>query len=270
MSKEVEMHAAGAPPDETTAVAQPAPVQTADEAPQTEPEVKRKRGRPRKTAAPENESGSEAKEIMTPQAMAMAADEQDILTIESTRTVETEADKAKNNLLDLMESLRGKRILQGVIQGVESSRNGEPRAVVFKGEFKVMIPASLCVERPKDFRGMKPNDVLKYLITKRLGAEVEYIVKGIDPESGVVVASRHEAMAIRRRQFYYGKDRKGNNLIYEGRIAEARVISVIRTGAFVELFGVEYFIRLEELGYQRMYDAMKHFSAGQRILVLRC
>ena len=96
MSKEMEMHAAGAPPDETTAVAQPALVQAADEAPQTEPEVKRKRGRPRKTAAPANESGSEAKEIMTPQAMA-------ILTIESTRTVETEADKAKNDLLDLME-----------------------------------------------------------------------------------------------------------------------------------------------------------------------
>ena len=87
MSKEMEMHAAGAPPDETTAVAQPALVQAADEAAQTEPEVKRKRGRPRKTTAPENESGSEAKEVMTPQAMAMAADEQDILTIESTRTV---------------------------------------------------------------------------------------------------------------------------------------------------------------------------------------
>lgn len=267
MIEEMEIHAAGTPPDETSVSVQPTTVPAAEEAPQTEPEVKRKRGRPRKTAAPADESGSEAKEVMTPQAMAMTADEQDILTIESTRTVETEADKAKNDLLDLMESLRGKRILQGVIQGVESSRNGEPRAVVFKGEFKVMIPASLCVDRPKDFRGMKPNDVLKYLITKRLGAEVEYIVKGIDPESGVVVASRHEAMAIRRRQFYYGKDRKGNNLIYEGRIAEARVISVIRTGAFVELFGVEYFIRLEELGYQRMYDAMKHFSAGQRILV---
>lgn len=267
MSETKEPHVAGAPPDDTPAAVHTDPAPETDAPVQTEPEVKRKRGRPRKNPAPENESGNEAKDENAPQPNFVMSGDQRVLSIDSRRTVETDADKAKNNLLDLMESLRGKRILQGVIQGVESSRNGEPRAVVFKGEFKVMIPASLCVERPKDFRGMKPNDVLKYLITKRLGAEVEYIVKGIDPESGVVVASRHEAMAIRRRQFYYGKDRKGNNLIYEGRIAEARVISVIRTGAFVELFGVEYFIRLEELGYQRMYDAMKHFSAGQRILV---
>ena len=267
MSETKEPHVAGAPPDDTPAAVHTDPVPAADASVQTEPEVKRKRGRPRKTTPPENESGSDGQnENPNPPNVTISGDQR-VLSIDGRLRVATEADKAKNDLLDLMESLRSKRILTGMIQGVEGNPDAEPRAVVYRGEFKILIPASLCIERPTDFRDMKPNDVLKYQITKRLGAEIEYIVKGVDPESGVVVASRLEAMAIRRRQYYFGKDRDGNNLIYEGCIAEARIICVIRTGAFIELFGQECFVPLQELGYQRMADAMRHFAPGQRILV---
>lgn len=211
MSETKEPHVAGAPPEDTPAEVPTVPVTEADAPVQTEPEVKRKRGRPRKTPAPENESGADAKTPNKPPAPEPVSSDQRILSIDGRRTVATEADKAKNDLLDLMESLRSKRILTGKIQGVEGNPDSEPRAVVYRGEFKILIPASMCIERPTDFRDMKPNEVLKYQITKRLGAEIEYIVKGVDPESGVVVASRMEAMEIRRRQFYFGKDRDGNS-----------------------------------------------------------
>ena len=267
MIENLEPNVAGAPPDDTPAAVHMDSIPEADAAVQAEPEVKRKRGRPPKNAATENESGTQIRETETAQPNYVMSGDQRVLAIDGKRTVETEADKAKNDLLDLMESLRSKRILTGMIQGVEGNPDAEPRAVVYRGEFKILIPASLCIERPADFRGMKPNDVLKYQITKRLGAEIEYIVKGIDPDSGVVVASRMDAMAVRRKQYYFGKDRDGNNLIYEGCIAEARIICVIRTGAFIELFGQECFVPIQELGYQRMLDAMRHFAPGQRILV---
>ena len=54
---------------------------------------------------------------------------------------------------------------------------------------------------------------------------------------------------------YFGTDRDGNNLLYEGINAEARVVSVIRAGIFVDLFGVETYIALRELSYQRGADA---------------
>ena len=38
-------------------------------------------------------------------------------------------------------------------------------------------PAPL--EPPEDFRGRLPEDVLHYMVTKRLGAEVDYIIKGM-------------------------------------------------------------------------------------------
>lgn len=74
-------------------------------------------------------------------------------------------------------------------------------------------------------------------------------------------------MALKRRQYYFGTDRDGNNLIYEGLSAEARVVSVIRAGIFVDLFGVETYIAQRELSYQRVLDAAAHFQPGQRVLV---
>ena len=179
------------------------------------------------------------------------------------------ADKAKNDLLDLIESQRSGRILTGTIQGVEQSADN-PRhafAVLYHGEFKVIIPAAEAVEPPEDYRGRDPDEVLHYMLTKRLGAEVDYIVKGIDPKSGIAAASRLEAMRARRKEMYFGTDRDGNNRIYAGVCAEARVVSAIRAGIFIDLFGVESYIPLKELSYQRWMDAAAHFQPGQRILV---
>ena len=140
-------------------------------------------------------------------------------------------------------------------------------AVLYHGEFKVIIPAAEAVEPPEDYRGRDSDEVLHYMLTKRLGAEVDYIVKGIDPKSGIAAASRLEAMRARRKEMYFDTDRDGNNRIYAGVCAEARVVSAIRAGIFIDLFGVESYIPLKELSYQRWMDAAAHFQPGQRILV---
>ena len=192
-----------------------------------------------------------------------------VVSIDERPSVETEADKARNDLLDLVESLKTKRILTGTIQGIERPTDHPTRslAVIYHGDIKVIIPAEEAVEPPEDFRGRLPEDALHYMITKRLGAEVDYIIKGIDAKAGIAVGSRLEAMAAKRREYYFGTDRDGNNLLYEGTCAEARVVSVIRAGIFVDLFGLEVYIPLRELSYQRMLDAQDSFQSGQRILV---
>ena len=192
-----------------------------------------------------------------------------IVSIDTERSVESDVDKKLNAFLDLVESMKGRKILSGTIQGVERSEDSPDLsfAVVYHGDFKVIIPADETVERPQDFRGRDPGDTMHYLLTKRLGAEVDYIVKGTDAESGMAAASRLEAMAQKRRQLYFGTDRDGYNLMYDGVIAEARVISVIRAGIFVEIFGAECYIGLRELSYQRWLDAAAHYQPGQRVLV---
>lgn len=189
-----------------------------------------------------------------------------IISIDTERTVATEADKERDDLLDLMESMKSKKILSGTIQGVERMPGStESYAIIYHGAFKIMIPASEMVIPPVDFRGREPSEVMHYLLLKRMGAEIDYIVLGIDPE-GIAAGSRLQAMAIRRRE-YFSTDNDGNYRIYEGVCAEARVISVIRAGIFVDILGLEVYIPLRELSYQRYVDASNHFEAGQRVLV---
>lgn len=242
-------------------------------------EPKKARGR-RKTAEKPSESdaeadsddknaGDDALEAPKPRRRRASARPKPVVSIDERPTVETEADKAKNDLLDLLESQKTGRILTGTIQGVERPADNPSRslAVIYHGEFKVIIPAEEAVEPPDDYRGRLPEDVLHYMLTKRLGAEVDYIVKGIDPGSGLAVASRLEAMKAKRKAYYLGTDRDGNNLLYSGVCAEARIVSVIRAGIFVDLFGLEIYIPLRELSYQRWMDAAAYFQPGQRILV---
>ena len=190
-----------------------------------------------------------------------------VISIDERRSVETEADKEKNDLIDLLESLRVGKILTGTIQGVERVSDNHSMAVIYHGAFKIVIPAEEAVTAPDDYRDKSPEDVMHYLLTKRLGAEVDFIVKGIDQEANVAVASRLNAMKAKRKQYYFGTDREGNNLLYAGQCAEARVVSVIRAGIFIDLFGLEVYIPLRELSYQRMMNATEYFRPGQRILV---
>lgn len=238
---------------------------------QTETEAEEKPRRSRRTRTPKSESDTEEKEVKTTtrRKRANTRTAVNVLSIDEHRTVETEADKARNDLLDLIESMKTQKILTGTIQGVEQPEDNPSRslAVIYHGDFKVIIPAEEAVLPPEDNHGRSQEDVMHYTLTKRLGAEVDYIVKGIDPQSGVAVASRLEAMAAKRKEYYFGTDRDGNNILYEGVCAEARIVSVIRAGIFVDLFGLEIYIPLRELSYQRLLDASSQFQPGQRVLV---
>lgn len=193
----------------------------------------------------------------------------DILSIDNELGVQTEYEKAKDMFLDLVESLKTGRYLTDKIQGVErhSGGEGEPRAILYHGDYKVIIMASMLVSLPPDLRDQEPNDVYYYLLSKRLGAEIDYVIKGIDPNTGMAVGSRKEAMNTKRRFYYQSLTREGTYRIYEGLVCEARVMCVIPDGIFVDVFGIDLYIPLRELSYIRLTDAMGYFEPGDRILV---
>ena len=113
---------------------------------------------------------------------------ENIISIDEELGVVTDRDKAKSELLDLLESYRGKKHLSGKIQGIENS-TGEPSkslAVLAYGEYKVIIPLYEAVEPPDDLKGQSLDNALSYMLNKRLGAEIDYIVKGIDAKEKIV------------------------------------------------------------------------------------
>ena len=73
---------------------------------------------------------------------------QRVVSIDAERTVETDTDRLRNDLLDLVESLKSKKILTGTIQGVERLADNPEMsyAVIYHGDFKVIIPVLEAIE----------------------------------------------------------------------------------------------------------------------------
>ena len=215
--------------------------------------------------APAGEKSTPSKEEK-PKRRRVPGSTEAVMSIDGRRKAQPEEDKAKVDLLDLYESMKAGRILTATIQGVEMTEM-DAVAVLYHGAYKILIPFSEFLPPPEDYRGKSPRDAHHYLIHKRLGAEIDYIVKGIDSEACVAVASRIDAMRAKRKHYYFGTDRNGYNFLYQGLIAEARVVASIRNGVFVDIFGLEVFINIRELSYQRLMDAEMYFQPGQRVYV---
>ena len=78
---------------------------------------------------------------------------QRVVSIDAERTVETDTDRLRNDLLDLVESLKSKKILTGTIQGVERLADNPEMsyAVIYHGDFKVIILVLEAIEEPEDY-----------------------------------------------------------------------------------------------------------------------
>ena len=137
-----------------------------------------------------------------------------VIAIDERLIAQTDEEKLRDNLIDLVESLKSNVLLSGTVQGVEQSPNNPySLAVIYHGEFKILIPANEFMEEPDDTHDQPKETVLNYMMTRRMGAEVDYVIKGIDANARIAAASRLEAMRIKRRQYYFATDRDGKSRI---------------------------------------------------------
>lgn len=190
-----------------------------------------------------------------------------IISIDGTLKVDTDDSLRKKALVLLNGSFKGGKVLTGKISGIETLEpNGPCVAIIYVENFKVMIPAAECIDIP-DSGDKDPKKYEQYAMSKRLGSEVDYIVKGIDAAHDIVAASRKDAMAKKCKEFFLEKDKAGQYVINEGACVEARVVCTTRAGIIAEIFGVETYIPSRELSYQRIQDATQNFSVGGRVVV---
>lgn len=193
-----------------------------------------------------------------------------VLTLDSDTVLETAQSKADLIWHEIQNAYRTKKILTGMLGGIEKTENGSLIAIVYYKDFRTVIPITemmikLVQDESHDYGdiSLRQNKVLNNM----LGSEIDFIVKGLDAQSRSVVASRKEAMLKKRQIFYLDRDASGNAKIYEDRIVQARVVAVAEKVVRAEIFGVETSILARDLSFDWLGDAREHFHVGERILV---
>ena len=200
-----------------------------------------------------------------------ADEEVPILTINVGGEAQTENERAEIVWHEIRTSHIARRTLTGMLGGIEQLENGTTVAIVDYKGYRIVIP--LKEMGILTLNGMHPDKYKEYvsrqqkLLNNMLGADIDFIVKGIDLETRSVVASRKDAMLKKRKTFYMEHNEDGSYKIYNGRIVQARVLAVAEKGIRVEIFGVECSIMARELSWDWIGDAHDRFSVGDHILV---
>ncbi len=194
-----------------------------------------------------------------------------VLTLEVRGEVETEESREDAIWHEIHNAYRTRRILTGQLGGIEQTDNGKTITIVDYKGFRIVIPLKeMMINIGRSPSGQEYTELMlrqNKILGNMLGAEIDFIVKGIDSKSRSVVASRKEAMLRKRQIFYLDTDAAGMYRIYEGRIAQARVIAVAEKVIRVEVFGVECSIMARDLAWEWIGDAHERFSVGDQVLV---
>ena len=194
-----------------------------------------------------------------------------ILTIRNREDVETQEDREDIIWHEIHNAYRTRRILTGKLGGIEQLDNRKTVAVVDYKGFRIIIPLKeMMINLGRSPSGQEYADLMlrqNKILGNMLGADIDFVVRGIDSKTRSVVASRREAMMRKRQTFYFDLDPDGMYRIYEGRIVQARVIAVAEKVVRVEVFGVECSILARDLAWDWIGDAHERFAVGDEVLV---
>jgi ribosomal protein S1 len=143
--------------------------------------------------------------------------------------------------------------------------------VDYKGQ-RIAIPVKemmIILDRPAGQSDWEYNERVARLLNRMMGAEIDFVVRGITGkgEERAAVASRKSAMLRLRRRYYLTNGANGKPQVHPGRIVEARITAVSQMAIRVEIFGVETSIRSQDLTWGYMSDARDEFFVGDTVQV---
>lgn len=140
-----------------------------------------------------------------------------VLTIESGDEIETEDAREAAAWHEIHNAYRTRRILSAPLGGIEQTDSGKTIAVVDYNGFRIVIPLKEMMVMPNAANSTESMVVRQMkLLGNMLGAEIDFVILGIDSKTRSVVASRREAMMRKRQLFYFSPDANGEYRVRRG------------------------------------------------------
>lgn len=193
-----------------------------------------------------------------------------ILTLDADSSIETQQSKEDVIWHEVNNAYRTKRILTGILGGIERLEGGATIAIIYYKNFRVVIPVNemmlnLVEDESHNYGELSLRQ--NKIVNTMLGCSIDFIIKGLDSKTRSIAASRKDAMLKKRQIFYLDKNPSGVSKIHADRIVQARVIAVAEKVVRTEIFGVEVSIPARDLSFDWLGDANERFHVGDEILV---
>lgn len=184
-------------------------------------------------------------------------------TIRKEEWLELVASANENNEID---ALKGTRILKGVMTSIteipsELSEDDPDYVPEYKakvrfktGQFQVSIPSFVLYYYDyKNLNKAMAADIQKNMM-RRLGAEIDFVVRYADEKTGEVIGDRLAALSMRGVKNYTSINGRRPRIL-PGDLVQAKIIAISREYITVDAAGAEIRIPLEEISWLFMSDA---------------
>ncbi len=136
----------------------------------------------------------------------------------------------------------------------EIERREIPCLTVIPYRVKILIPEA---EIWFDEENVRPVHVLRSMV----GAEIDYVIIGIDRENNCCIASRKQALQIRRRSFYKLQTKENAKVIIH-------VLAVGSTRLLATCHGFDFTLSQRDLSYGMIRDLRERFHPGEQVAAL--
>ena len=197
-----------------------------------------------------------------------------VLTIDPRAEVLTQQDLEDLVWHELENAQRTGHILTGKLSAVERTRNGMDTAVIMFKDVQVLVPLREMGVHTRPVPSGQDYTAWVLEMTRRINArqnsDVDFVVRGFGfNEAGerIVAGSRRDAMRRKRKRFYLDTDELGNHLIEEGRLVQARVLTVGDKNIRLEVFGVECVVSARWASRVWVSDVRSKYSVGDLVTV---
>ncbi len=199
--------------------------------------------------------------------------------------LETETTAKKDEWDEIVSSAGVERILTGTIvqvTEVDSENRNDPdhipeymARVRFKtGNWPINIPSYVLYDYDYPNYTREVADSIRRNITRRIGSEVQFVVRYANEKNKVVYGDRLSALSMRGVE-HYASIRGRRPDIVAGEQALAQIIAVASNYILVEAYGAEIRIPLDEISWLYVSDArifdgvntVECYKVGKRIPV---
>lgn len=190
------------------------------------------------------------------------------LLLDRTEVPNTNNEELERNWHDIVNAFKSRSIMTGVIDGVERLESGNHIVIVNCKNIRIVIPVTEMMITVDEtvFQDRGDADTRRIqIVNNMMGAEIDFIIKGIDNNEHSAVASRKEAMLRKRKQFYVPASEEEKAMVYIGRVVQARIIGIAEKAARLEVFGVETTVSNRNLMWEWVQSVSEKYSVGQHI-----